>query len=103
MNLLEKHKKDVVDRTWNAAERCKRWEDHVWNAVSGLSAESGEVLDLHKKLFFHNEKDRSEEIKEELGDVCYYLAKLLELHGLTLEEVLDYNKHKLFKRYGVKV
>lgn len=102
MNILEKHLKNVVSRTWNGADRLRDWQDHVMNAVSGLAAEAAEVLDEHKKLFYHTEKDRSEAIKEELGDVCYYLAKVIELHGLTLEEILAYNKSKLFKRYGVE-
>jgi NTP pyrophosphatase (non-canonical NTP hydrolase) len=102
MNLLEVHLKSVVDPTWNYAERCKTWDDHVWNAVSGLAGEAGEVLDEHKKLFFHKEKDRTENITNEIGDLCYYLSKLLQLHGLTLEECLEANKVKLFARYNIK-
>lgn len=102
MNPLEKHLREVVDRTWNAANRCKTWDDHVWNAVSGLAGEAAEVLDVHKKMYFHAEKDRREEILLELGDVCFYLPKVIELHGFSLEEVLEANKVKLFKRYGIK-
>ena len=102
LNPLDEHLETVVNRTWNAAGRCKTWDDHVHNAVEGLAAEAGEVLDVHKKLFWHKSKDRTAEIKEEIGDVCFYLAKLLELHGLSLEECLANNKVKLFERYGVQ-
>ncbi len=101
-NPLDRHLNEVVNKTWNAGNRCKDFQDHLTNAVVGLASEAGEVLDVHKKMWFHKEKDRSEEVLAELGDVCYYLSKVLELHGLTLEEVLAYNKKKLFKRYEVK-
>ena len=101
-NPLEQHLAEVVDLTWNIAGRCETWDDHVHNAVEGLASEAGEVLDAHKKLFWHKPKDRREEIIEEIGDTCYYLAKLLQLHGLSLEECLANNKAKLFERHGVK-
>lgn len=99
---LAKHLVEVVGPTWNYAKRLENFKDHAMNAASGLAAEAAEVLDEHKKLFYHTEADRRENIKLELGDVCYYLAKVLSLHGLTLEEVLEANKAKLFKRHDVK-
>ncbi len=101
-NPLEAHVAEVVDKTWNAAGRCKTWEDHVTNAYVGLVAEAGEVADVHKKMFYHKPKDRTEELVAEIGDVCFYLGKLLQLHGLTLEECLANNKAKLFERYEIK-
>ncbi len=100
-DLLAKHCREVVDRTWNFSGRLVTPRDHVENAVMGLAGEAGEVLDEHKKLWFHTEKDRSGNIKEELGDVGYYYGKCLQLHHLTLAEVLEYNKWKLFKRHGI--
>jgi NTP pyrophosphatase (non-canonical NTP hydrolase) len=35
----------------------------------------------------------------ELGDVAFYFAKVLELTGHTLEEVLQANKEKLESRH----
>lgn len=100
-NPLEQHLHEVVNVTWNYAGRLEDFKDHAMNAVAGLAGEAGEVLDEHKKLFYHTPKDRLEGIKLELGDVCYYLAKVLELHGLSLEEVLAANKAKLFERHNV--
>ena len=102
MGALERHKRDVVDQTWNFAGRLKSDQDHMLNAVMGLASEASEVLDEHKKLYFHSEKDRRDLIFLELGDVCYYLAKVLDLYGWTLKEVLEGNKAKLFERHGVK-
>ena len=101
-DLLHEHLEKVVDRTWNFAGRLKTEQDHILNAVLGLGGEAGEIIDLHKKMFYHTPKDRHQELIEETGDVCYYLAKLLDLYGLTLEEVLAANKKKLFERHGIK-
>lgn len=102
VNPLEDHLKEVVNKTWNYAKRCQTFEDHVLNAVLGLAGEAGEVADLHKKMLFHSEREAGfyqEKLKHELGDVCFYLAKVLELYGFTLEEVLAANKEKLASRH----
>lgn len=102
LDPLARHLKEVVDKTWNFSGRLKDAKDHTLNAVIGLASEAGEVLDEHKKLFFHTAKDRTEAIKYELGDVCYYLAKVIDLYDFTLEEILEANKAKLFERHGIK-
>lgn len=102
VNPLEEHLREVVQPCWNYAKRCRTYEDHVLNAVLGLAGEAGEVADLHKKMLFHNEKEvgyYQEKLKHELGDVCFYLAKVMELYGFTLEEVLAANKEKLESRH----
>ena len=93
---------EVIDKTWNHAGKCKDEKDHFLNASIGLASEAGEVLDCHKKLFYHRDKDYSEEIKLEIGDVFYYLIKIMDLHNLTLEEVLEANRVKLMARYEVE-
>lgn len=99
-NPLENHLKTVVNVCWNYAGRIETWQDHVMNAVLGLTGEAGEVADLHKKMFFHTAGvDYSQKLKHELGDLCFYLAKILDLHGLTLEEVLEANREKLESRH----
>lgn len=99
MNELEQHLHSVVNVSWNYARRCLTWEDHVQNAVMGLGGEAGEIVDLHKKLLYHTEKDRRDELVNEIGDLCFYLVKLMELHGITLEECLEANKIKLMARH----
>jgi len=93
------HLENVVNKTWNFSGRLQTQKDHVLNAVMGLAGEAGEVLDLHKKLYFHTPKERSEELKLELGDVAYYFLKIIDLYGFSLEEILAINREKLGKRY----
>lgn len=92
----------VVNKTWNNAKRAKTKRDHLINAVMGLASESGELLDEHKKLFFHTKKDRLKEISLEIGDIFYYLIKVMDIYGFTTKEILDVNRAKLFERYGIK-
>ena len=99
MNPLEIHLRDVINVSWNYAGRIETWQDHVMNATLGLAGEAGEVADLTKKMFYHTDKDRYDELVNELGDVCIYLAKVMELHGITLEECLEANKIKLQDRH----
>lgn len=98
-NPLDRHLHEVVNVSWNYAKRIETWQDHVMNAVLGLGGEAGEIVDLHKKLFYHTEKDRRDELINELGDLCFYLAKVMELHGITLEECLEANMVKLQARH----
>lgn len=98
-NPLEEHLHELINKVWNYAGRCETWQDQVMNAVLGLGGEAGEVVDLHKKMFYHTEKDRHEELVNELGDLFFYAAKLMELHGITLEECLAANKAKLIERH----
>jgi len=98
-NPLEQHLEEVVNVSWNYAGRIEDWKDHVSNAVLGLGGEAGEIVDLHKKIFYHTEKDRHDDLINEFGDLFFYAAKLMELHGITLEECLAANRAKLIDRH----
>lgn len=99
-NPLEQHLHEVVNTCWNYAGRIETYEGHLQNAVLGLVGEAGEVADIVKKMLYHTEdKDYTDKLKHELGDVAFYFVKTLELSGLTLEEVLEANKEKLESRH----
>lgn len=72
--------------------------------ISGLAEEAGEVAGLFKRELRDFEKDRArcttEKYVEELGDVLWYLVGVAYTHGITLEEIWDYNVKKLEERYG---
>jgi|GEM_PF-4474259 len=55
----------------------------IENFAMGLSGETGEVIDLLKKFFYHNQKlDRAKLILE-LGDCLFYWVALLQRLGLS--------------------
>lgn len=65
----------------------------------GLSGESGEVTDLIKKTFMYDKKLNVEKVKEECGDMLWYMSNLLHEIGSSFEEVMQMNVDKLNKRY----
>lgn len=70
-------------------------------AVMGLAGESGEMVDMLKKVIgqghpFHANKAR---MAEELGDCLWYASLCAHALGLTLDEVASSNIEKLRRRY----
>lgn len=93
---------DVINKSWNFAKRIKDHTGHEQNALIGLAAEAGEVLDIGKKKWFHTEKPDSEfrnDLLSELGDVGFYWLKAIDVLGFTVEEVYAYNRKKLESRH----
>lgn len=69
------------------------------NLAMGLAGESGEVVDLLKKMLFHGKNVAPADLEEELGDVLWYIATLCHISGLSLEAVAYKNVQKLKARY----
>ena len=65
----------------------------------GISGEAGEVTDIIKKNFMYDKKLDIDHLKEELGDMLWYMSNLLDEIGSTFEEVMQLNVDKLAKRY----
>lgn len=75
------------------------YRERLMLAGMGLGGEAGEVCDEAKKVAFHGkDMDRSALVKE-MGDVLWYFALMLAIHGLTLDEVMTANVIKLCDRY----
>ena len=66
----------------------------------GLGGETGEVLEIIKKAKRDLVEPDIPHLKEELGDVLWYVANLCTVFGLTLDEVVDFNVQKLCERYA---
>lgn len=69
------------------------------NALLGLSGEVGEINDAFKKHLFQGHQLVVDHIKEELGDVMWYIALMCEALYLNLDDVMHNNIEKLKKRY----
>ena len=74
-------------------------KDMLSNGVMGLCGESGEVIEHVKKHLYHGAYLNIEEIKKELGDVCWYIAEIATSLDLSLEDIMECNIDKLKKRY----
>jgi NTP pyrophosphatase (non-canonical NTP hydrolase) len=65
----------------------------------GLAGEMGELLELIKKREFHGKSISKDRIKDESGDLLFYLTGLLIEEDLSIEEIMDFNTSKLQTRY----
>jgi NTP pyrophosphatase (non-canonical NTP hydrolase) len=93
----------VLDYRKEVMRTCPGLEnetDRLFNlGAMGLAGETGEVVDLIKKVLFHGTPlDRTKLIKE-LGDVRWYLEVLAAAVGVTMLEVEIENVKKLRARY----
>ena len=88
-------------------ESRKTWDiipmDHpVVYPTMGLVNEAGEVAGKIKKIFRDQNGQITEadkqSLKNELGDVLWYLTQVRTELGLTLEEVAETNITKIFSR-----
>ena len=68
----------------------------------GLAAESGEFLEIVKKMVFQGKPwsdSNREHLLIELGDVMWYVANACIALEVDFEEVIEMNVKKLEKRY----
>lgn len=78
--------------------------DNLEYPTLGLAGEAGEVANIVKKI----QRDAGgkitpeirEKLKDELGDVLWYLAACADELGLTLDEIAEYNVRKLNARHN---
>jgi NTP pyrophosphatase (non-canonical NTP hydrolase) len=72
----------------------------------GLAGEAGEVANVVKKIqrdFGGEINDETRlKLKDELGDVLWYVSACADELGLTLAEIARYNVEKLSKRHNRK-
>ena len=74
-------------------------------AALGLGSETGEFVEIVKKIFLQGKPPSDENIfhmKRELGDIMWYWVTACAALGLDPYEVISENQEKLAARYGEK-
>ncbi|MEP7211530.1 MAG: nucleoside triphosphate pyrophosphohydrolase family protein [Acidobacteriota bacterium] len=70
----------------------------------GLTGEAGEVANIVKKIQRDFDGVLTDEVrgklKDELGDVLWYISACADELGLTLNEIAEFNVGKLAKRHN---
>lgn len=100
LNSVEQEIKRQLERDYSErnAEEIKNM------CVLGLSEEAGEVAGIFKRKLRNFERDQNLvtrlNLKEELGDVLWYLTAVCILSNISLEDVWERNCEKLEERYG---
>ena len=76
--------------------------ERLVTAGVGLNAESGEFLEIVKKMVFQGKpwnEDNREHLIIELGDIIWYATNACMALGISFEDVVTRNVEKLEKRY----
>ena len=76
--------------------------ERLTTAGVGLAAESGEFLEIVKKMVFQGKPwndDNREHLVIELGDVMWYVAQACIALDVSFDDVIRGNVSKLEKRY----
>lgn len=70
----------------------------------GLAGETGEVLEIIKKHFrSRGKKLDTDHLKEELGDVLYYLMMIATRYKIDVREIIECNFQKCEKRKAIRM
>ena len=70
--------------------------------IIGAGGELGEVLEIVKKVVYHDkplDDTVLDKLEEELGDVLWYLFYFATVLGFSVEKIMTRNIEKLAKRY----
>jgi NTP pyrophosphatase (non-canonical NTP hydrolase) len=74
-------------------------EHDLWHGVLGLVTESAEMADVLKKQHAYGKPIDLVNLKEELGDVLWYIALLCRALDTDMETIAQANIEKLKIRY----
>lgn len=74
-------------------------DNRILHAAIGIATEAGELLDPLKKFMFYNRPMDRVNLKEEIGDILWYIAIACEALETTIEEEMQRNINKLRLRY----
>ncbi len=77
-------------------------DTRILHAAMGMVTEAGEFLDALKKSFYYGKKNDLINLKEELGDILWYMAIAMSALGTDFETEMARNINKLRTRYPEK-
>jgi NTP pyrophosphatase (non-canonical NTP hydrolase) len=88
----------LAARTINPEQPDK---ERLINFVFGLAGETGETIDLLKKIIFHGHdmEINRDKLALELGDCLWYITGIATAAGINLDDIAKRNIEKLKARY----
>lgn len=93
VNRLAKSGEDIM-------AQLTPWKAHLDHMAKGVSGEAGEVVDAIKRHTVYNKELDVENVKEELGDLLFFMQGIMREFGWTFEDLMAANMLKLSKRYS---
>lgn len=97
----EKFINDAI-RTESQEFNVDKIDPRLLHGVIGLCTESGELLDALKKTLFYNKPLDVVNVKEELGDLLWYIAIIMDSIGTNFDTECGRVIDKLKSRYPAK-
>ena len=86
-------------RTMNSNIYLGNVKTETLHGIIGAATEAGELLGAAKKALFYGRPIDLENVREEIGDILWYLAAIIRAEGWTFEELMEENIAKLKIRY----
>lgn len=77
------------------------WEDNL-HMLFGMFTEIGELADVFKKQHAYKKQIDWINVREEIGDILWYVINFCNINSFDIEEILDKNVEKLKARYPEK-
>jgi NTP pyrophosphatase (non-canonical NTP hydrolase) len=96
---------NINDYQLKAARTCAKIDGAIMDdlhMVLGMQTEAAEIADVYKKTIAYKKPLDFVNIKEEVGDLMWYIANLCNMNGWDLREILATNIAKLEARYPEK-
>jgi len=77
------------------------YDDYIAEAAAfGLAAEAGEVVNEFERSMRKGRSLDEFKVRDELSDVLWSVARLMDHFGWTFEDIFDHNINKLEHRYA---
>jgi NTP pyrophosphatase (non-canonical NTP hydrolase) len=74
-------------------------QKELLHMILGVAGEVGELVDIIKKYLMYDKPLDFNHVREELGDIEFYLAGVRNYFGFYRDDIIDHNIKKLTKRY----
>ena len=121
MNITEKQKQQLIDLNDSRVDEkseltfeeyqdlsvrtCNDLGDSISNdthMIFGMVTEVAELADAYKKHWAYDKDLDMVNVKEEIGDVLFYISNFCKFNNINLGEVMYTNVEKLKARYPEK-
>jgi NTP pyrophosphatase (non-canonical NTP hydrolase) len=93
---------DYVEWTGNTCASLESKKDDNAHMLFGMLTEVGELTDVFKKNLAYDKSIDWINVREEIGDLIFYIASFCRINGLDLETIVNVNVAKLEARYPEK-
>lgn len=95
-SFIKNFNERYIDLAYKTANKKLSFERRIVNWAFGLIGETGEFIDVLKKILFHNHSIESnkDKLEKELGDVFWYTAAICKEFNISVFNTRDFSISK---------